>query len=129
MPSQVQILDEAVCTLYSANNLGKSINPIILPSIMDSGLFNFSMATSLEGKLRIQTCENPHKNQPCVATYVCKGVWYIYIYIYSQQYIDKCKVKLVTLVEGNLKAPFSIATTPRCRETCNFISFIAPLYP
>ena len=25
------------------------------------------------------------------------------------------KVKLVTIVEGNPKAPFSIATTPRCR--------------
>ena len=26
-----------------------------------------------------------------------------------------CKVKLATRVEGNPKAPFSIATTPRCR--------------
>ena len=25
------------------------------------------------------------------------------------------KVKLATIVEGNPKAPFSIATTPRCR--------------
>ena len=33
---------------------------------------------------------------------------YIYIYIYS-------KVKLATIVEGNPKAPFSIATTPMCR--------------
>ena len=31
----------------------------------------------------------------------------LYIYIY--------KVKLATIVEGNPKAPFSIATTPRCR--------------
>ena len=30
---------------------------------------------------------------------------YIYIYIY---------IKMATLVEGNPKAPFSIATTPRC---------------
>ena len=34
--------------------------------------------------------------------------------------IGQCPVsiftyKLVTIVEGNLKAPFSIATTPRCR--------------
>ena len=28
---------------------------------------------------------------------------------------NNSKVKLVTLVEGNPKAPFSIATTPRCR--------------
>ena len=27
-----------------------------------------------------------------------------------------CKVKLATIVEGDLKAPFSIATTPRYRE-------------
>ncbi len=27
----------------------------------------------------------------------------------------KSKVKLATIVEGNAKAPFSIATTPRCR--------------
>ena len=26
-----------------------------------------------------------------------------------------CKVKLATIVEGNPKAPFSIATTPMCR--------------
>ena len=35
------------------------------------------------------------------------------------------KVKLVTLVEGDPKAPFSIATTPRCRGECYSI----PLYP
>ena len=29
--------------------------------------------------------------------------------------IDLSKVKLATIVEGNPKAPFSIATTPRCR--------------
>ena len=28
------------------------------------------------------------------------------------------KVKLSTLVKGDLKAPFSIATTPRCRGEC-----------
>ena len=35
------------------------------------------------------------------------------IYIYICIYI--CKLKLATIVEGNPKAPFSIATTPRCR--------------
>ena len=33
---------------------------------------------------------------------------HIYIYIYIR------KVKFVTVVEGDPKAPFSIATTPRC---------------
>ena len=40
-------------------------------------------------------------------------VMYIYIYIYS-------KVKLVTVVEGDTKAPFSTTTTPRCRGGCYF---------
>ena len=39
------------------------------------------------------------------------------------------KVKLVTIVKGNLKAPFSIATTPMCRERHNSFPRIAPLYP
>ena len=30
-------------------------------------------------------------------------------------WVNLCKVKLVTVVKGNLKAPFTIATTPRCR--------------
>ena len=39
------------------------------------------------------------------------------------------KVKLATLVKGNLKAPFSIATTLRCWEGWYSIPWIAPLYP
>ena len=35
----------------------------------------------------------------------------------------------MTLVEGDPKAPFSIATTPRCRGRCYSILRIAPLYP
>ena len=38
------------------------------------------------------------------------------------------KVKLETLVEGDPKAPFSIATTPRCREGRYSFPWIAPLY-
>ena len=38
------------------------------------------------------------------------------------------KVKSVTLVEGNPKAPFSKATTPRCRGGRYSIPWIAPLY-
>ena len=33
--TRVQILDEAVCISHSANNLGKSLNPIILPPAVD----------------------------------------------------------------------------------------------
>ena len=42
------------------------------------------------------------------------------VYIYS---------KLATIVEGDPKAPFSIATTPRCRGGRYSIPRIAPLYP
>ena len=37
--------------------------------------------------------------------------------------------KLAILIKGDSKAPFSIATTPRCREGCYSIPRIAPLYP
>ena len=43
--------------------------------------------------------------------------------------IMRSKVKLVTLVKGEPKALFSIATTPRCREGHYSIPRIAPLYP
>ena len=36
-------------------------------------------------------------------------------------------VKLVTVVEGDLKAPFSIATTPLCRGGHHFFPWIALL--
>ena len=37
--------------------------------------------------------------------------------------------KLATIVEGDPKAPFSIATSPRCRGGRYSIPWIAPLYP
>ena len=39
------------------------------------------------------------------------------------------KVKLVTVVKGYPKAPFSIATTSRCRGRCFSFPWIALLYP
>ena len=39
------------------------------------------------------------------------------------------KVKLATEVEGDQKAPFSLATTPRWRGRLYSFSWIAPLYP
>ena len=39
------------------------------------------------------------------------------------------KVKLVTVVEGDQKALFSIATTPRCRGGHNSFTWIVSLYP
>ena len=37
--------------------------------------------------------------------------------------------KVMTLLESDPKVPFSIATTPRCREEYHSIPWIAPLYP
>ena len=39
------------------------------------------------------------------------------------------KVKLATVVEGDQKAPFSKATTTRCRGGRYSLSWITPLYP
>ena len=47
----------------------------------------------------------------------------IYIYIYSWE------SKLLTVVEGDPKSSFLIATTPRCREGHNSFPMIDPLYP
>ena len=41
---------------------------------------------------------------------------------------DRYKLFLVTVVEGDLKALFSIATTPRCRGGRYSIPWIASLY-
>ena len=43
--------------------------------------------------------------------------------------IHKAKVKLSPLVEREPKAPFSIATTPTCREGRYSIPWIASFYP
>ena len=37
--------------------------------------------------------------------------------------------KLATVVEGDQKAPFTIATTSRCRGGCYSFPWIVPLYP
>ena len=65
------------------------------------------------------------KNKKNVHTYI---YIYIYIYIFEYIYVCICKVKMVTIVEGDLKAPFSIATTPRCRGGHYSFPWIAPLY-
>ena len=47
---------------------------------------------------------------------ICYQIWYIYIYI-----------SWPTVVEGDLKAPFSIATTLKCRGGCYSFPCIASL--
>ena len=48
---------------------------------------------------------------------------------YSPSQLDKSKVMLGTIDEGNLKSPISIATTLMCRRGCNSFPRIALLYP
>ena len=50
----------------------------------------------------------------------------MYFPLYIHIYVNK--VKLATLVEGDQKAPFSIATKPTCRGGCYSSPGIAPLY-
>ena len=57
-------------------------------------------------------------------TYIFRHFWFI-----TSIFIIKLWVKLATVVEGNLKAPFSIATTPRCWKGCYSFPWIAPFYP
>ena len=53
----------------------------------------------------------------------------IYSYKNTSNYPSKRKVKLATIVDGHLKVPFSIATTPNCRGGRDSFPWIAPLYP
>ena len=57
--------------------------------------------------------------KPC-GLFNAKSCYYIYIYIYIKE-------KLATVVEGDLKAPFSLATKPKCREGCYPFPWIAYL--
>ena len=52
----------------------------------------------------------------------------IYYYSITSSFRLEFK-KLLTVVEGDTKAPFSIATTPRCRRRHYSIPRIAPLHP
>ena len=45
----------------------------------------------------------------------------------NTNYYTRVKVKLTTVVEGDQKAPFSMATTPSCRGGRHSFPWIAPL--
>ena len=71
-----------------------------------------------------------HHHRPNVSTaHILKTLSH-YTFLSTFVLGKSCKiVKSATLVEGNPKAPFSIATTPRCRGGCYSIPWIASLYP
>ena len=66
---------------------------------------------------------------------IIKYYWITSKYVHTLEFFNKkliffqTKDKLATLVEGDLKATFSIATTLRCSGGCYFIPWIASLYP
>ena len=73
--------------------------------------------------LRVRwTKENP--SSETLDTFVLAPHISVLSYLFSFFFL-----KLATIVEGDPKAPFSIATTPRCRGGRYSIPRIAPLYP
>ena len=50
-------------------------------------------------------------------------------FVVGFHYINNKSKKLATVVEGDEKAPFLLATTPRCRGGRYSFPWIAPLYP
>ena len=62
-------------------------------------------------------------------TYERLNLCYYRLWISISYHVHKSKVKLATLVEGDQKAPFSIANTLRWRGGYYSFTWIAPLYP
>ena len=54
---------------------------------------------------------------------------YVYVLFDCSFLHQKSKKRLAPVIEGDQKAPFSIATTPRCRGGRYSFPWIAPLYP
>ena len=54
---------------------------------------------------------------------------YMYIYLYIYIYIYMYYKLKATIIKDDQTAPFSIATTLRCRGECYSFPWIAPLYP
>ena len=65
------------------------------------------------------------KKLPCTLYLLSVFTFFHFI----RNWIEENKVNLAIFVEGDPKAPISIATTPRCMWGCYSISWIALLYP
>ena len=68
-----------------------------------------------------EICEHSHFPNTCP----CK----FYVWISIALLLLLLLLLLATVAESNLKVPFSVATTPRCRRGHYFFPWIAPLYP
>ena len=69
--------------------------------------------------------------ETCWSKNIYKWVKHEFAITNLSQRIDEVEIlsKLATVVEGDPKAPFSIATTPKCRGGCYSFPRIVPLYP
>ena len=99
---------------------------------------NFTFAPMLLGKAWIhlfysQLCVNMRADSSftlvLIRVRILQGERKLWIQTNCVKKKKKKRVKLPTVVKGNQKAPFSIATTLNCRGGCYSFPWIAPLYP
>ena len=76
---------------------------------------------------RVKLKENEKKDKYLDLARELKKLWNIKVTVISV--VIGALGKLGTVVEADQKAPFSIATIPRCRGGCYSFPKIAPLYP
>ena len=141
-----QILNEMMYIWYNTNTIWKGINSAILPpNRSDNWLWcgNWSRMKTLNWNLL-----NSHlkKKKSCgtscllmrnwVDTYIrgclmtnCKSwkVLYAFKQSYNWKIIFTLYISWPTIFKSNLKAPFSIATTLKCRSNHYSFPWIAPL--
>ena len=84
--------------------------------------FNKKAESYLGLLTKLFSIKTTHKMVPEFMVLIMSNILHIILVVIS-------KVKLATIVEGDPKAPFSIATTPRWRGGRYSIPWIAPLYP
>ena len=65
----------------------------------------------------------------CSFSVDCSYLFFFFMLCFSPSHLQVNKVSWPTGVEGDQKALFSIATTPRCRGGRCSIPLIAPVYP
>ena len=73
--------------------------------------------------------ENPHCQRDLIIMMMVYHLKFPWLHLHLLPLNILSVIKLVTFVEGDPKAPFSIAITPRCRGGRYLIPCIAPLYP
>ena len=93
-------------------------NHVMLLYVVIAGLIQFAL--DLVQIPDFEIGKSPHTHTHIITEpSLCFKVSMIWgVLVFHQLFAANIKVKLVTLFEGDPKAPFSIATTPRCRRGC-----------